>query len=64
MLWFCFTRPARKKRICRPSRPYKALGFKPTATAIILNESLVDAGDTRENAFARIYRHSVFPKGH
>jgi hypothetical protein len=43
-----------------PLATLQALGFKPTATAIILNESLVDAGDTRENAFARIYRHSVF----
>ena len=38
------------------------LGFRPTATAIILNEALIEPGDTREAAFTRIYRHSVFRK--
>ena len=38
------------------------LGFKPTASAIILNEALMDVGETRDGAFGRILRHSVFRK--
>jgi len=45
-----------------PLATLQDLGFKPTATAIILNEAMIDVGDTREAAFARIYRHSVFRK--
>jgi hypothetical protein len=45
-----------------PLATLQDLGFTPTATAIILNEALVELGDTREAAFARIYRHSVFRK--
>ncbi len=43
-----------------PLATLQGLGFQPTATAIILNEALVEPGDTREAAFARIFRHSVF----
>jgi hypothetical protein len=43
-----------------PLATLQALGFRPTATALILNEALIEPGDTREAAFARIYRHSVF----
>jgi hypothetical protein len=45
-----------------PLATLQGLGFKPTATAIILNEAMIDVGGTRETAFARIYRHSVFRK--
>jgi hypothetical protein len=38
----------------------QGLGFRPTATAIVLNEALVHVGDTRETAFARVLRHSAF----
>ena len=43
-----------------PLATLQNLNFKPTATAIILNEGLVDVGDTREIAFARITNHSAF----
>jgi hypothetical protein len=43
-----------------PLATLQNLNFKPTATAIILNEGLVDVGDTRETAFARITNHSAF----
>jgi hypothetical protein len=45
-----------------PLATLQNLNFKPTATAIILNEGLVDVGDTREIAFARITNHSAFRK--
>jgi hypothetical protein len=45
-----------------PLATLQNLNFKPTATAIILNEGLVDVGDTRETAFARITNHSAFRK--
>ena len=45
-----------------PLAALQNLNFKPTATAIILNECLVDVGDTREIAFARITNHSAFRK--
>lgn len=45
-----------------PLATLQALGFRPTATALILNEAMIEAGDTAETAFARIYRHSVFRK--
>jgi len=35
-------------------------GFQPEATAIVLNEALVEPGQTREQAFARVHKHSVF----
>lgn len=35
-------------------------GFHPDATAIIMNEASVEPGVTRDAAFARIQRHSVF----
>lgn len=36
------------------------LGFQPKATALILNEGRVDSVLSREEAFARIMRHSAF----
>jgi Zeta toxin len=36
------------------------LGFRPTGTAIILNEAMAELGQTREAAFGRILRHSIF----
>lgn len=35
-------------------------GFQPEATAIVQNEALVELGQTREQAFARVHKHSVF----
>lgn len=35
-------------------------GFQPAATAIVMNEASVDPGLTREQAFARVQRHSVY----
>ena len=43
-----------------PLATLEGLGFKPTASAIVLNEAMVEVGDARDTAFARIYRHSVF----
>jgi len=43
-----------------PMATLQNVNFKPTATAIILNEGLVDVGDARETAFARITHHSAF----
>jgi hypothetical protein len=43
-----------------PLATMEGLGFKPTATAIALNEAMAEVGDPRESAFARILRHSVF----
>lgn len=34
--------------------------FQPEATAIVQNEALVEPGQTREQAFARVHKHSVF----
>ena len=42
-----------------PLAALQGLGFKPTASAIILNEAMVDVGETRDIAFARILRHSA-----
>lgn len=36
------------------------LGFKPNATALVLNEGRVDSTLSRDEAFARIIRHSAF----
>ncbi len=38
----------------------EASGFKPAATALILNEGRVDSTLSRDEAFARILRHSAF----
>lgn len=35
-------------------------GFQPSATLIVLNEGRVDSTMSREEAFARVLRHSVF----
>ena len=43
-----------------PLATMQSLGFTPTATAIVLNEGLVEVGDDRAATFARISRHSVF----
>ena len=42
-----------------PLATLQGLAFKPTASAIILNEAMMDVGETRDMAFARILRHSV-----
>jgi hypothetical protein len=41
---------------------YEAQGFQPKATALILNAGLADPTMPREDAFARVLRHSVFQK--
>jgi hypothetical protein len=38
----------------------EAAGFQPKATAIILNEGRVDSTMARDEAFARVLRHSAF----
>jgi hypothetical protein len=38
----------------------EAAGFKPKATAIVCNEGLADPTISREEAFARILRHSAY----
>ncbi len=43
-----------------PLATMEGLGFRPTATAIVLNEAMAEIGDPPPNAFARILRHSVF----
>ena len=43
-----------------PLATMEGLGFKPTTTAIILNQGLVEVGEAPETAFARILRHSAF----
>jgi hypothetical protein len=43
-----------------PLATMEGLGFRPTATAIVLNEAMAEVGDPPPNAFARILRHSVF----
>lgn len=39
---------------------YEAQGFQPRATALILNAGLADPTLSREDAFARVLRHSAF----
>jgi hypothetical protein len=39
---------------------YEAQGFRPKATALVLNVGLADPTIPREEAFARVLRHSVF----
>jgi hypothetical protein len=41
---------------------FEVLGFQPAATVIVLNEGLADQTEDREDAFARVMRHSVFRK--
>ena len=43
-----------------PLATLEALGFQPRATAIVLNEGLMEVGDTPASAFTRIFRHSAF----
>lgn len=38
----------------------EAAGFKPAATALVLNEGRVDSTLSRDEAFARVLRHSAF----
>ena len=39
---------------------FEARGFRPPATAIVMNEGLADPATPREDSFARILRHSAF----
>ena len=39
---------------------YEAQGFQPRATALILNAGLADPTMPRDDAFARVLRHSAF----
>lgn len=39
---------------------FEAQGFQPRATALVLNEGLTDPTMAREEAFARVMRHSAF----
>ena len=43
-----------------PLATMEGLGFRPTATAIVLNEAMADLGDSPLQAFARVLRHSAF----
>lgn len=43
-----------------PLQTMEEMGFKPEATMLVLNEGRVDSMLTREEAFARIMRHSDF----
>ena len=43
-----------------PLATLEAAGFQPAATALVLNEGLIDPSQTREDAFARVVRHSAF----
>jgi hypothetical protein len=55
----CYTAGPQEEDLS-PLATMMGLDFHPTGTAIVLNEALVDVGETRENAFARIFRHSAF----
>lgn len=39
---------------------FEAMGFRPEATALVLNAGLADPMTDREDAFARVLRHSAF----
>jgi hypothetical protein len=39
---------------------FEALGFKPAATVLVRNEGLADPLADREDAFARVLRHSAY----
>jgi len=43
-----------------PLATLETAGFQPAATALVLNEGLVEASLPREDAFARVLRHSAF----
>ena len=43
-----------------PLATLEAAGFRPAATAMVLNEGLIETSAPREDAFARILRHSAF----
>jgi hypothetical protein len=43
-----------------PLATMEGLGFRPSATAIVLNEAMADLGDSPPQAFARVLRHSAF----
>ncbi len=43
-----------------PLAMMEGAGFQPKATALVLNEGLIEAPVSREQAFARITKHSVF----
>lgn len=43
-----------------PLATLEAAGFQPAATALVLNEGLIEPSQTREDAFARVVRHSAF----
>jgi hypothetical protein len=43
-----------------PLATMEGLGFRPSATAIVLNEAMPEVGELREHAFARILYHSAF----
>ena len=43
-----------------PLATMEGLGFRPMATAIVLNEAMAEIGDPPQNAFARTLRHSAF----
>lgn len=39
---------------------FEAMGFKPGAVAIVCNEGLADPTEHRDDAFARVKRHSIY----
>ena len=43
-----------------PLATLEKAGFQPAATALVLNEGLIEASLPREEAFARVLRHSAF----
>lgn len=43
-----------------PLATMMGLDFRPTASAILLNEAMGDLGETRETSFSRVFRHSAF----
>jgi hypothetical protein len=43
-----------------PLATLEKAGFRPAATALVLNEGLIEASLPREEAFARVLRHSAF----
>src|SRR4051794_36212895 len=43
-----------------PLATLERAGFQPAATALVLNEGLIEASQPREDAFARVLRHSAF----
>ena len=43
-----------------PLATLEKAGFQPAATALILNEGLIEASQPREDAFVRVLKHSVF----